>query len=107
MEKSSPRGSREGPKGRSGGAWVGLLSDIGPEGVADIARSRPRDAQATPQSAEKPPKSGPKEAKSCPKPPKGSREGSKKSENYGQEAAEVVEKETEMQKQRNVKIWFS
>ena len=33
---------------------VGLLSDMGPEGVAETVQRHPRDAQATPKNAEKP-----------------------------------------------------
>ena len=64
---------------------VDLLSDMGPEGVAETVWRRLGDAQTMPKSADEPPQSGPKEP----------------------EAAEDGEKETEAQKQRNVKIWFS
>ena len=104
---------RECPGRDPGGSWrgsgdslVALVSDMGSEGVAETARSWPRDVQATPKSAEKPVKNRPKEPKSSPTPPKGSRKGCKKSEQGGQEAAESVGKKTEMQKQWNVKIWF-
>ena len=86
---------------------VGLLSDMGPEGVAETVQRHPRDAQATPKTAEKLTQSDRKEAKSSPRPPTGSQKIAKKKENCCQEAAEGIEKGAETRKQRNVKIWFS